>query len=206
VVGDVNQYGLDKDPVDTVYLSLDQEPTTGATLMIRTSGDPMNYVKQLRAAVHSLDPDQPVTNIKTLDQLRGDTLAATRLTSVLLGLFAMLALAIAATGLSGVTSLLVSQRTREIGIRLALGAQRGQVLRMVIMQGMRVIVVGLAIGVACALAATRTMQSLLFKTTVTDPLTFVGVALVLLVVALIASYIPARRVTHVDPMIALRSE
>lgn len=206
VVGDVNQYGLDKDPVDTVYAPFEQEPDSGATLMIRTAGDPMNYVRQLRQAVYSIDPDQPVIRIKTLDQLRGDTLTATRVTSMLLGLFAMLALAIAATGLSGVTSLLVSQRTREIGIRLALGARRDQVLGMVMMQGMRVIVVGLIIGVIGALLATRLMQSLLFKTTVTDPVTFVGVALVLLAVALIASYIPARRVTRVDPMIALRAE
>lgn len=206
VAGDVNQYGLDKDPVDTMYAPFEQMPTTGATLMIRTAGDPMNYSRQVRAAVYSLDPDQPVTNIKTLDELRGDNLAGTRLTSVLLGLFAMLALAIAATGLSGVTALLVSQRTREIGIRLALGAQRGQVLRMVLTQGMRVILIGLAAGLAGALLTARVMQTLLFKTAVTDPLTFAGVALVLFAVALIASYIPARRVTRVDPMIALRAE
>lgn len=206
VVGDVNQYGLDKDPVDTVYNPFEQEPVTGATLMVKTNGDPINYVRQLRQAVYSIDPEQPIVRIKTLDQLRGDTLTATRVTSVLLGLFAMLALAIAATGLSGVTSLLVSQRTREIGIRLALGARRDQVLGMVMMQGMRVIVTGLIIGVIGALLATRLMQSLLFKTTVTDPLTFIGVALVLLAVALMASYIPARRVTRVDPMIALRAE
>jgi len=174
--------------------------------MVRTSGDPMNYIKQLREAVYSVDRDQPLTNIKTLDQLRGDNLAGTRLTSVLLGLFAMLALAIAATGLSGVTALLVSQRTREIGIRLALGAQRGQVLRMVLTQGMRVILIGLASGLAAALLTAQVMKTFLFKTTVTDPLTFAGVALVLFAVALIASYIPARRVTRVDPMIALRAE
>jgi len=206
VVGDVNQYGLDKDPVNTVYVPFEQSPTAAATLMVRTSGDPMKYVKQLRAAVYSVDRDQPLTNIKSLDQLRGDNLAGTRLTSVLLGLFAMLALAIAATGLSGVTALLVSQRTREIGIRLALGAQRGQVLRMVLTQGMRVILIGLACGLAAALLTARVMQTFLFKTEATDPLTFAGVALVLLAVALIASYIPARRVTRVDPMIALRTE
>ena len=206
VVGDVNQYGLDKEPLDTVYAPFEQQPDSASTLMIKTHGDPLNYVRQLRQAVYSIDPDQPIVRIKTLDQLRGDTLTATRVTSVLLGLFAMLALAIAATGLSGVTSLLVSQRTREIGIRLALGASRDQVLRMVMMQGMRVIVIGLAVGVVGALLTTRAMQSLLFKTGVTDPLTFVGVALVLLAVAWIASYIPARRVTRVDPMIALRAE
>jgi len=206
VVGDVKQYGLDKDPVDTVYLPFEQSPDSAGTVMIRTAGDPMNFVRQLREAVYAVDPDQPITDIKTLDQLRGDTLAATRLTSLLLGLFAALALAIAATGLSGVTALLVSQRTREIGIRLALGAQRGQVLRMVLTQGMRVILAGLAFGLTGALLGSRVMKVLLFDTAVTDPATFAGVALVLLAVALIASYIPARRVTRVDPMIALRAE
>jgi predicted permease len=205
VVGDVKQFGLDKDPVDTIYEAFDQSPGAFA-LMVKTAGDPMSYVKQLRAAVYSVDPTQPVTDIKTLDQLRGDTLAGTRLTSLLLGLFAVLALAIAATGLSGVTSLLVSQRTREIGIRLALGAQRQQVLRMVLIQGMRAIAIGLAAGVAGALLGARVMKALLFDTAVTDPATFAGVALVLLAVALIASYIPARRVTRVDPLIALRAE
>jgi predicted permease len=205
VVGDVKQFGLDKDPVDTIYQAFDQSP--GAfVLMVKTIGDPMSYVKQVREVVYSVDPTQPITDIKTLDQLRGDTLAGTRLTSLLLGLFAALALAIAATGLSGVTALLVSQRTREIGIRLALGAQRDQVLRMVLIQGMRVIVIGLAAGVAGALLGARVMKALLFDTAVTDPPTFAGVALVLLIVALIASYIPARRVTRVDPLIALRAE
>jgi putative ABC transport system permease protein len=205
VVGDVKQFGLDRDPVDTVYEAFEQSPGAFA-LMIKTAGDPMSYVKQVREAVYSVDPTQPITDIKTLDELRGDTLAGTRLTSLLLGLFAALALAIAATGLSGVTALLVTQRTREVGIRLALGAQRSQVLRMVLTQGMRVILVGLAIGLAGALAGTRVMKALLFDTPATDPLTFAGVALVLLAVALIASYIPARRVTRVDPMIALRAE
>ena len=205
VVGDVKQFGLDRDPVDTVYQAFEQTPGAFA-LMIKTAGDPMSYVKQVREAVYSVDPTQPITDIKTLDELRGDTLAGTRLTSLLLGLFAALALAIAATGLSGVTALLVTQRTREIGIRLALGAQRSQVLRMVLTQGMRVILVGLATGLAGALVGTRVMKALLFDTPVTDPLTFAGVALVLLAVALIASYIPARRVTRVDPMIALRAE
>jgi len=205
VVGDVKQFGLDRDAVDTVYQPFAQSPNA-YTLMIKTAGDPMNYVRQLRETVYAVDPTQPITDIKTLDQLRGDTLAATRLTSLLLGLFAALALAIAATGLSGVTALLVSQRTHEIGIRLALGAQRGQVLRMVLMQGMRVIMIGLAVGLAGALLGSRVMKVLLFNTTVTDPATFSGVALVLLAVALLASYIPARRVTRVDPMIALRAE
>jgi putative ABC transport system permease protein len=117
-----------------------------------------------------------------------------------------LALAIAATGLSGVTALMVSQRTREIGIRMALGAQSNEVLRMVMVQGMSVIVFGLAVGIVSALAFSRVMKALLFETTVNDPLTFAGVALLFLAVGLAASYVPARRVTKVDPLIALRSE
>jgi len=205
VVGDVKQFGLDQDPVDTVYVPFDVSPQMG-TILLKTAGDPLHYAKQLRDAVYSVDPEQPITDVKTLDQLRGDTLAATRLTSLLLAMLAALALVIAATGLSGVTALLVSQRTREIGIRLALGAQRGQVLRMVLTQGMHVIMVGLAVGIGGALLFSRLMQALLFQTPVTDPATFAGVALVFVVVALIASYIPARRVIRVDPLIALRTE
>ncbi|HEX5435232.1 MAG TPA: FtsX-like permease family protein, partial [Candidatus Angelobacter sp.] len=145
-------------------------------------------------------------DLATLDELRSDSLTATRLTSLLLGLFAALALAIAATGLSGVTALLVSQRTREIGIRLALGAQRNELLMMVVRQSMRVIMLGLAAGLVAALLASRLLSNLLFKTRSTDPLTFVAVAVLLVGLAWLASYIPARRVTRVDPLIALRSE
>ena len=205
VVGDVKQYGLDKDPVDTAYLPLAQQ-SMASTILVKTAGDPMNYANQLRQAVFSVDPDQPIRDVKTLDELRGDSLAATRLTSVLLALFAALALIIAATGLSGVTALLVSQRTREIGIRRALGAQRGEVLAMVVKQSMRVILLGLGAGIVGALLASRVMSTLLFHTPPTDPVTFVGVALVLLAVALVASYLPARRVTRVNPLIALRAE
>jgi putative ABC transport system permease protein len=156
--------------------------------------------------VLSADPEQPVNGIQTLEELRGDTLVQSRLTALLLALFAGLALAIAATGLSGVTALMVSQRTREIGIRMALGAQSGEMLRMVLRQGMSVISVGLAVGIAAALIFSRVMRTLLFQTTVNDPLTFVGVALMFLAVGFAASYVPARRVTKVDPLIALRSE
>jgi putative ABC transport system permease protein len=205
VVGDMKQYGLERDPVDTAYVPMAQQ-ANGNTLLVKTAGDPMNYVTRVRNAVYSIDPEQPITDVETLDQLRGDSLAATRLTSILLALFAALALIIAATGLSGVTALLVSQRTREIGIRLALGAQRNELLAMVVKQSMRVILLGLAAGVVGALLASRVMSTLLFQTPHTDPVTFTGVAVVLLAVALVASYIPARRVTRVNPLIALRSE
>jgi putative ABC transport system permease protein len=205
VVGDIKQFSLDREAVDTAYVPTTQS-AMGNTLLIKTAGDPWNYVTQVRNAVYSADPEQPITDVTTLDELRSDSLTATRLTSLLLGLFAALALAIAATGLSGVTALLVSQRTREIGIRLALGAQRTDVLNMVVRQSMRVIMVGLAAGLVAALLGARLLSNLLFKTPATDPLTFVAVALLLLGVAWIASYVPARRVTRVDPLIALRSE
>jgi len=205
VVGDVKYYGLDKEATDTAYVAFAQSPM-GGSLLVKTAGNPMNYAQQVREAVYSVDPEQPVNGIQTLNELRGDTLVQSRLTALLLALFAGLALAIAATGLSGVTALMVSQRTREIGIRMALGAQSTEVMRMVLMQGMRVIAFGLAIGIAAALIFSRVMKALLFETTVNDPLTFIGVGLMFLAVGFAASYVPARRVTKVDPLIALRSE
>jgi predicted permease len=205
VVGDVKYYGLDREALDTAYVAFAQSPM-GGSLLVKTAGNPMNYAQQVREAVFSVDPEQPVNSIETLNELRGDALVQSRLTTLLLALFAGLALAIAATGLSGVTALRVSQRTREIGIRMALGAQSTEVLRMVLMQGMRVIACGVAIGIVVALVFSRVMKALLFQTTVNDPLTFVGVALMFLAVGLAASYVPARRVTKVDPLIALRSE
>jgi putative ABC transport system permease protein len=205
VVGDVKYYTLDQDANDTVYVAFAQTPM-GGTLLVKTAGNPMNYAQQVREAVYSADPEQPVNGIKTLGELRGDALVQSRLTAVLLALFAGLALAIAATGLSGVTALMVSQRTREIGIRMALGAQSNEMLRMVLTQGMSVIGIGLVVGIGAALTLSRFMSALLFETTVNDPLTFVGVALMFLAVGLAASYVPARRVMKVDPLIALRSE
>src|SRR5579871_811978 len=205
VVGDVKFYGLDQETKDTAYVSFAQTPM-GGTLLVKTAGNPMNYAQQVREAVLSVDPEQPVNGIQTLEELRGDTLVQSRLTALLLALFAGLALAIAATGLSGVTALMVSQRTREIGIRMALGAQSNEMLRMVLLQGMTVIGVGLGAGIVAALIFSGVMKTLLFQTTVNDPLTFIGVAAMFLAVGLAASYVPARRVTQVDPLIALRSE
>ena len=205
IVGDVRQYGLDQEPVDTVYVPFALDAMMSSVL-VKTSDDPLNHVKQLREAVYAIDSEQPITNVKTLSELRGDSMAQTRLTSILLLLFGGLALAIAATGLAGVTALLVSQRTREIGIRMALGAQRTNVLNLFVLQAMKVIAVGLATGIVVALLGARVIQSLLFSTPPTDPLTFMGVALTFIAVALVASYIPARRVTKVSPLIALRSE
>jgi len=206
VVGDVKYYGLDQPTLDTAYVPTTQEPMMANSLLIKTAGNPLNYARQVREAVFSVDSEQPVNGIRTLGELRGDALVQSRLTTLLLGLFAGLALAIAATGLSGVVALMVSQRTREIGIRMALGAQSTEVLTMVLRQGMRLITAGLGVGMVAALVFSRVMRSMLFNTPVNDPLTFAAVALAFLAVGLLASYVPARRVTKVDPLIALRSE
>jgi ABC-type antimicrobial peptide transport system permease subunit len=136
----------------------------GTGTLVPASGEPLNYVKGVREAVYSIDPEQPISDIKTLDQLRSDSLAATRLTAILLALFAVVAMVIAATGLSGVISFLVSQRTREIGIRMALGARGRDVLLMVLGQGLKLIAIGLAVGIAAAAAGSRVIRALLFDT------------------------------------------
>ena len=205
VVGDVKYYGLDQEALDTAYVPLAQQPMA-STLVVKTVGNPMNYTKRVQEAVYSVDPEQPVNQFKSLSEIRGDALVQSRLTMLLLGLFAALALVIAATGLSAVIALMVTQRTREIGIRMALGAQNSEVLGMVLKQGMRIMGVGLAIGTVAALLFSQFIRAMLFSTAANDPLTFAAVALVFLAAGFLATYIPARRVTKVDPLIALRSD
>jgi putative ABC transport system permease protein len=205
VVGDVKQYGLDKDSTDELYLPFAQNPAV-TSILVRTVADPMSIAAQVREAVYSIDPEQPVAEVQTLEQVRESSLDAPRLTAILLGLFSGVALTIMATGIAGVMALSVSQRTHEIGIRMALGATQLDVLVMVLRQGMRLIVIGLSLGIAGALAATRLMSSLLFGIEPTDPLTFVAVSMVLITVAAISCLLPARRVTAIDPMIALRTD
>ncbi|HUK29536.1 MAG TPA: ABC transporter permease [Candidatus Acidoferrum sp.] len=206
VVGDVKQYGMDKPPGDVLYISHDQDPFLSGTLMVRTLQDPNALVKQLIEDVHAIDPDQPVAKIRTLDQLRRQSLAPPRLTSTLLGLFAALALVITAAGIAGVMGLAVNQRIKEIGIRMALGASEGSVLRLFLGKGLLLVAAGLLIGLAGALAGTQILSGLLFEIRPNDPITLAGVALVLLGVTALACYAPARRATHVDPLTALRSE
>ena len=160
----------------------------------------------LAAIVYSIDPNQPVAEIRTLEQARQMALAPPRLMSALVGAFALLALVITAAGIAGVMGLFVSERTREIGIRMALGATRGSVLGMVLRQGMTLIVIGMALGFTLALNGTHLLQGLLFGIEPSDPLTMAGVTALLLIVAAATCYGPARRATSVDPMMALRSE
>jgi predicted permease len=205
VVGNVRQYGLDKEPSDEIYGPVAQL-AFGQFLVVKTKGDPMAMSKSLRDAVHEVDSETAVDQVKTLQQVLDDSVASPRLTAWLLGLFALVALVITAAGISGVMALAVTQRTREIGIRLALGATRTRIVTMIMRQGMVLVLVGLALGVAGALALNGLIASLLFSTPSADPVTFAAVSCVLLLVAGTACLIPSLRATAIDPMLTLRRE
>jgi putative ABC transport system permease protein len=205
VVGDVRQYGLDTGPVNEMYAPFAQSPARQGVFLIRTTADPIGVAKRVADAVHAIDPGQPVANVRTLAQLRSDSLASPRLTALLLTLFSLLALVITCAGLAGVIAFSVSQRSQEIGVRMALGAARNEVLGMVVLEGMRLVAVGMALGVAGALLLSRLITIHLFQVRPTDPVTFVATAVVLVGVAVAACLVPARRAASVDPMVALRS-
>jgi putative ABC transport system permease protein len=207
VAADVRQVDLVRTPRPAMYVPASQDQGTGDTLrdwIVRTSGDPMALTVSVRAAVWALDSTLPITRVQTLDQVKSAATAAQQFNLLLVGLFGVLALVLAAVGLYGVTAYSVSQRTRELGIRVALGARRGALLRLVLAQGARLTLIGLAIGTVAALALTQVMSTLLFGVGARDPMTFVGVALLLLAVSLAASFVPAHRATRVDPVVALR--
>jgi len=206
VVGDVKQDGLDRDTPDEIYIPLADSPVSGLSLVVKTSVEPLSIARRVIQQIYDIDPDQPAARVASLEQVRADSVAAPRLTANLLGLFALLALAIAAAGIGGVMALSVSQRTHEIGVRMAIGAWPREILRMVLGQGVALTVVGLALGLLGAIGLTRMLRGLLFEVTPTDPLTFVGVAAVLAIAALSACYVPARRAARVDPNVALRCE
>ena len=176
------------------------------TILTRTAGNPLHWAAAVRAQVAAIDKGQPAHDIATLDELTAESLVPRRSNVLLLGSFALLGLILASVGIYGVVSYSVSRRTHEIGIRIALGAEKGDVLRMVVGQGLKLALIGVVIGIAGALALTRFLSSLLYGVKPTDPLTFVAVSLILIAVALLACYIPARRAAKVDPMVALRYE
>jgi predicted permease len=207
IVGDVKHRSLDREPDPECYVSYLQVPSAFMTLVVRTdSEDPSGLAASLRSAVQQVDSDIPLSDVRTMNQVVAASVAQRRFNMMLLGVFAALALVLSAVGIFGVVNYSVTQRTHEIGIRMALGAQGRDVLRMVVGQGMRPVLVGVGIGLAAAFALTRVMSSLLYGVSATDPLTFFAVALVLAAVALLACYVPARRAMRVDPMVALRYE
>jgi putative ABC transport system permease protein len=206
IAGDVRERTLDQAPADLIYLPYAQYPQMGPSLVARTQGDPMNIARAVVLHLYEVDPNQPAGRIQSLDQVRTDSIAAPRLTADLLGLFALLALAIAAAGIGGVMALSVSQRTHEIGVRMAIGARPAEIVRMILRQGMGLAITGVVLGVLAAFALTHTVSTFLFGVTPTDPITFVGVAAVLSAAALTACYVPARRAAKVDPLRALRTE
>ena len=206
VVGDVRHRGLDVDTRPEMFFPHPQAPSRQMTLAVRASGDPLALAGPLRERVRELDRDQPVGNVKTMETWVAESVASRRFSVLLLGVFACVAAGLAALGLYGVVSYSVAQRTHEIGLRVALGARPRDVLRLVIRQGMILTLLGTAVGLLAALALTRVMSGLLFGVGATDAATFVTVPLLLVAVALLACYLPARRATKVDPMVALRHE
>jgi putative ABC transport system permease protein len=188
------------------YYPFNQNPSGSMSVVVRTIGDPTGLSNAVRQQVLAIDPDQPIYSVQTMGQIWTDSIAPDRLFLMLLGTFATVALILAAVGIYGVMAYSVTQRTHEIGIRMALGAAQSNVLGMVIRQGMKLALAGLGLGLVGAWLVTRTMSSLLFGVSATDPLTFVVISLALAGVALGACFLPARRATKVDPMIALRYE
>lgn len=206
VVSDVNQFGLSTDARPTFYFSERQRSRNFMTLVLRANGDPQRYVSSIRSEVQALDKNLAVSSVETMEGIISDSIAVPRLVLLLFGSFAAVAMLLAGLGIYGVMAYSVTQRTHEIGIRVALGAQARDVLKLVLGQGMKLTILGILFGLAASFALTRLMTDLLFGISPSDPLTFAGIALLLSLVALLACYLPARRAMKVDPMIALRYE
>ena len=206
VARDIHQYGLDKQPTETIYFPPDQTGMTNGSLLVRTSGNPMYLASQIEKIIHQIDPQQLVVDVRTLEQIRSAQLGTPRVTSVLLSLFAAVALFITIVGISGTLALSVARRSKEIGVRIALGATRQNILRNVLTRGLFPVLIGLGAGLLAAAFATRVLASMLFGIKPDDPTTFIAIAILLLVVAVLGCLIPARRAAMVDPMIVLRTE
>jgi len=204
VFGDLKNATLGDDASPEVMLPLPQLPWPLLNLSIRAAEDPHSLVSAIRRQVSLVDKDQPLTNVQTMEEVVGAASAQPRFTMLLLAVFSATALILAIVGIYGVIAYSVAQRTGELGIRMALGADQGDVLKLVVGHGLRLTLVGIAIGLTGALALTRLMSSLLYQTSATDPVAFVVSALLFTVVAVLASYLPARRATRIDPTNALR--
>ena len=205
VAADTHADGIDRGPVHTLYQP-DTQTFAPSTLLVRTAGSAAALTPQIVETIRGLDPNRPIDHVRTLEEIREDTLAPQRLNATLIGLFSALALLIATVGVAGVLAFSVTQRTNELGIRLALGAERQAILRMILGEGAMMALVGLVVGGAAAIPLSKLMSGLLFGVTPLDPATIAGAAVLMMVVALTAAWIPARRATAVDPMIALRGE
>lgn len=206
VVGDVKHRSLKGDAVPEFWFAQAQVPVSSMTLVVRTTGDPHALVAPIRGVVREMDANAPVFSVLTVEEYLSRSVASTRFNMMLLGAFAAVALVMTAVGLYGLISFSVSQSTRELGIRVALGARAGDALRLVMGRGMMLTLAGLVLGLAAAWGLTRVMDGLLFGVGATDPVTFASVALLLAGVSALACYIPARRATKVDPIVALKSE
>jgi len=206
VVADVRNAGLRVDPIPQIYTPYRQGPSASMVVVLRTVLDPMTVALAARREISSVDPEQAAFEVRTMEQRLSGSIERDRFQTLLLTIFALAALALAAIGIYGVLEHTVSQRIPEIGLRMALGAQPRDVLRLIVTQGMTPAICGLAIGLAVTLALTRVLRTLLFGVTPADPLTFTVVAIFFALVSLVACVIPARRAMRVDPMTALRWE
>jgi putative ABC transport system permease protein len=206
IVGDAKHFLLEEEQRPQLYVAFSQSPGIFATLVMRTSVEPLSLSEQVRQAVWKVDPDQPMWKIRTVEFLVDRSVADRKFLMALMGIFAGLALVLTIVGLYGVITYLVNQRTQEIGIRMALGAQVRQILAMVLKQGMLLVLSGVALGLIASWLLTRLIARLLFQVSATDPIAFIGISMLLVVVALLACYLPARRATRVDPLQALRHE
>ncbi len=206
VLADAKLYGLDSPIEPAIYVPHMQQPADFMGLAVRTDGDPAAMASAVRAEVRKLDPEQPISNVRTMGQVLSDSLMLRRVSMLMLIVFAGLALTLASVGVYGLTAYSVSRRTHEIGLRVALGASQPQILRLVVVHGLMTSLIGAVIGVAAAFALTRSLSGMLYGVTATDPLVFAGVPLLLIGVSAIASYVPARKATLIDPLTALRYE
>jgi putative ABC transport system permease protein len=206
VVGRVRQYTLDSDSRIAIYVSQSQYTGRANSIVVRSENDPASLTAAVRKELHELDSDLPMYRVLTMEQHVAESLARRRFSTVLLGVFAAFALALATIGIYGVMSYLVSQGTREIGIRMALGASQSGILKLILKQGMVLASCGVCLGVLGAVVFSRLVSGLLYGIRASDPLTFIAVAVLLGLVALLASYVPARRAARIDPMVSLRCE